>query len=84
MKPPASLNVLDEHGGFDAITTKRGDTLWRPGQVLKKTKIGQLVSYNEKSFYQLNDDVTMAIYKVPGYRYPVGCWFDNKTKKRIA
>ncbi|MFA5136961.1 MAG: hypothetical protein WC489_06270 [Patescibacteria group bacterium] len=84
MQPPVKINVLDKHGGFTAITTKRGDTLWRPGKILKKSKTGVLLSFNEKSFYQLNNDVTEAIYKVPGYPYKVALWFDNKTGRRIA
>jgi hypothetical protein len=84
MKPPATINVLDEHGGFTAITTKRRDSLWRPGNVLKGKTQGKLVEFTERSFYQRNNDVTEAFYKVPGYKYPVAVWFDNKTKKRIA
>lgn len=42
------------------------------------------MQYNPKSFYQTNDDVTQALYKVAGYRYPVAVWFDNKTGRRIA
>jgi len=88
LEMPETLNVLDQHGGFSAwITTKKsGDyTLWRPGQVLK-SPVGTLIagSVNPKSFYQLNNDVTKAMYKVRGYRYPVVVWFDNKTGKRIA
>jgi hypothetical protein len=83
---PDTLKVLDRHGGFTAITTKRGDTLWRPGHVLKRGTTGTLIpgTVNRKSFYQTNNDVTQAQYKVPGYRYPVVVWFDNKTSKRIA
>jgi hypothetical protein len=32
----------------------------------------------------MNNDVTMATYKVKGYRYPVMVWFDNATGHRIA
>jgi hypothetical protein len=83
---PDTINVLDRHGGFTAVTTKRGDTLWRPGRVLKGTTTGTLVpsSVKRKSFYQTNNDVTKALYKVPGYRYPIAVWFDNKTSERIA
>ncbi len=83
MIPPKATNVTDRHGGFTAITTKRGDTLWRPGKLLK-TSMGALVSYNQNSFYQSNNDVTMAIYKVRGYPYKVALWFDNKSGERIA
>lgn len=61
------------------------DTLWRPGAVLKdKSPIGKLLSYNEKSFFQNNNDVTEAFYKVKGYRYKVVIWFNNQTGERIA
>lgn len=60
------------------------NTLWRPASVLKKGTIGKLVSYDEGSFYQNNNNVTMARYKVPGYRYQVAAWFDNETGERIA
>lgn len=83
MIPPSSINVLDKHNGFTAITV-RSNTLWRPGNILKKTTQGALIDYKENSFYQLNNDVTMARYKVAGYRYVVVCWFDNKTGNRIA
>lgn len=87
MQPPDTLNVLDQHGGFTCETTgpKSGtNTLWRPGHVLKASTLGTLQSFNERSFWQVNDDVTRAVYKVRGYRYPVICWFDNKTGTRIA
>jgi hypothetical protein len=84
MIPEKQINVLDKHNGFTAITTKNQDTLWRPGLVLKGNYSGNLVSYDEHSFYQLNNDVTKAIYKVKGYRYPVVVWFDNKTGNRVA
>lgn len=80
--PPQKINVLDQHGGFTAETTK-GGTLWRPGDILKSAQ-GTLVDYNSKSFFQNNNDVTKATYKVAGYRYPVIVWFDNKTGRRVA
>jgi hypothetical protein len=61
-----------------------GDTLWRPGRLLKKSTTGTLLAYDKNSFYQTNNDVTVAIYKVPGYGYPVILWFDNRTGERIA
>ena len=66
------------------VESLHGSSLWRPGHVLKKSNYGTLLGFNEKSFYQTNNDVTKAIYKVPGYRYPVAVWFDNKTGRRIA
>jgi hypothetical protein len=83
MKPPEKTNVLDKHNGFTAITTKNNDTLWRPGNILTH-RIGTLVSFDEHSFYQNNNDCTKAIYKVRGYRFPIVCWFDNTTGERIA
>ena len=63
---------------------RESDTLWRPGTLLKKTTIGILDEYDERSFYQNNNNVTKAIYKVAGYRYRVAVWFDNETGRRIA
>ena len=84
---PTKTNVIDRHGGFTVVTKGRRQgesTLWRPGHVLKETTEGTLVDINPKSFYQLNNDVTKATYKVAGYRYPVILWFDNKSGERIA
>jgi hypothetical protein len=61
-----------------------GSTLWRPGSLLKKTTTGELVASDPRSFYQTNDDVTKALYKVPGYGPLVAVWFDNATGRRIA
>ena len=82
MTPDKELDVLDKFGGFTCIT-KLG-TLWRRGQILKHGTHGILQSYNENSFFQNNNDVTIAYYKVNHYRYTVVLWFDNKTGKRIA
>src|SRR5437879_10653473 len=38
--PPATLDVLDSHRGFTALT--RSGTLWRPGAVLKRGTTGTL------------------------------------------
>lgn len=109
--PPETLNVIDRHGGFTAVTMPRswgshlrddwkrgivlhkdgqrrtsinGQTLWRPGSLLKKTTIGRLVDSSPHGFYQTNNDVTVAIYKAPGYAHPIAVWFDNRTRERIA
>ena len=87
-RPPSPLNVLDNSGGFTAETIP-GQTLWRAGTVLSRGRralspMGTLVGYNNRSFYQSNNDVTRASYKVKGYRYPIIVWFDNKTGLRIA
>lgn len=60
------------------------DTLWRPASLLKRGTIGTLQEYDEQSFYQNNNNVTKAIYKVAGYKYRVAVWFDNATGERIA
>ncbi len=84
-----AITTIAIHGGrkrYPALipgTDRHGDTLWRPGKVLEKTT-GELVEYNQRSFYQLNNDVTIAVYRVPGYSYPIAIWFDNTTGKRIA
>ncbi len=87
--PPKTIDVLDGHGGFTAITPiyRYGgtNTLWRPGNVLKRRETkGVLQNYNPSTFFQSNGDVTSALYKVKGYRYPIITWFDNRTKRRIA
>jgi len=86
MLPPTKMNVLDKLGGFTAVT-KLG-TLYRGSSVakklLKKGHIGKLARFNERSFYQTNNDVTEAYYDLPGYSYYAAVWFDNKTGKRIA
>jgi hypothetical protein len=111
MIPPESIDVLDQHGGFTAVTklgglpgpsvfaarrmsldefqqainTHRFDTLWRPGKVLNGITQGGLVKpYHTNSFYQLNNNVTLAFYRVLGYNYLVAVWFDNLTGRRIA
>lgn len=123
MLPPDEINVIDQHGGFTAITLgkqsvkivldsivgerearpgdyvngkltrpfirwesvmREQDTLWRPASLLKKTTIGTLQEYDVQSFYQTNDNVTKAIYKVDGYKYRVAIWFDNASGVRIA
>lgn len=99
MIPDVQLNVIDAHGGFTAVTRSRSyerdgngwkrvwkesNTVWRPGSLLKQTTLGTLQEYNEKSFYQNNEDVTKALYKVPGYQYRIAVWFDNITGERIA
>lgn len=63
---------------------KERDTVWRPANLLKKTTQGTLDEFNEQSFYQTNDNVTQAFYRVAGYKYRVVVWFDNKTGERIA
>lgn len=105
MKPAQTINVLDAHGGFTAITKSKGyekevdavgnfvrwnkvyrelNTFWRPSQLLKGKTEGELQEYDEHSFYQNNENVTKAIYKVKGYCNRVVVWFDNETGLRIA
>lgn len=71
--PDQQQNILEAH---------LFETLWRPGAVLKGKTTGKLLSYSESSFYQNNDDVTLAFYEVPGYGYVVACWFENDTGNR--
>ena len=89
-KPPVAIDVLDEHGGFTAVTKNgyggsplRGSTLWQSGALLKDGTTGTLQQFDPKSSFQ-TQDATKAIYKVRGYRYPIAAWFDNKTGTRIA
>ena len=83
--PPQSTNVLDNNNGFCAIT-KATSCLWRPARVLKLGTVGTLIvdSVKNKDFYQTNNDCTSALYKLPGYRYPVKLWWDNTTGNRVA
>jgi hypothetical protein len=91
MRPPKTLDVCDVPGkvrGFCALT--KGGTLWRPERVLTeggrttgKPTTGTLFHFDEHSFFQLNDDVTRALYRVEGYSYFVVIWFDNGTGERI-
>jgi hypothetical protein len=84
--PPKEMDVIVS-GGFCAITHgKLQGTchLWRPAHILKKSTQGRLVRFSPNEAYQMNPNVTEAVYKVPGYRYEVVAWFDNKTGKRIG
>lgn len=56
-------------------------TCWRPGSRLSDP-MGTLVEYDEDSFYQSNNNCTMAIYRL-GRRY-AAVWFNNTTKERVA
>ena len=82
MLPPVTIDVIDEHGGFTAETS--AGTLWRPGKLLRRGTVGKLARFDERSQYQNNRDVTRAVYKVAGYRYPVVVWLDNATRARIG
>jgi hypothetical protein len=74
---------ISKHKG--KVRLSIGDTLWRPSHVIKKLPAkGKLVAYDTGSFYQTNNDVTVALYRVQGYGYPVVMWFDNKTGRQIA
>lgn len=99
MEPPQTINVLDRNAGFTAIARSKQyvrvgngwkrryrecETLWRPGSVLTRGTLGRLDEFNEKSFFQENNNVTKAIYKVAGYGYRIAIWFDNATRERIA
>jgi hypothetical protein len=84
--PAGTMDVLDQHGGFTALTPKYAwgttrlshyETLWRPGDVAKQGTTGALVPGTVKrdDFYQLERPVISAEYKLPGYRYRVKVWF---------
>lgn len=70
------------------IMRGRYQTLWRTSWFLHladgQTPAGKLIGYDEQSFFQNNNDVTIAFYQVKGYQYIVACWFDNQTGERIA
>lgn len=82
MRPPTAYNVLDTHGGY-TVLERSGDTLWRPGRLLRRGSIGTLVSADEQSFYQNHNDVTRALYKMPGQRLLAVVWFCNRTGARV-
>ena len=82
MRPPEIVDVRDRHNGFTAIT-KHG-TLWRPADVLARYGyIGKLVHYREGAFYQTEENVTEALYKVKGYPYLIATWW-REDGTRIA
>jgi hypothetical protein len=83
MTPPDRLNVCDKHGGF-TIVKPSGDTLWRPA--LRRDTRGTLIANSVKpnTFYQQNDNVTSADYRLPRLRFPSRVWWDNATGERIA
>ena len=73
--PPSILHVLDKHGGFTAVVPT--GTLWRPGHVARHGCLGEIVQGSQKcdDFYQRNQPVTSALYRIPGYRYRVKVWW---------
>lgn len=95
MIPPTTINVICDDMSVPGFTieTKAG-TYWRPANVLigrtfagrevKDPTTGTLIDYKENSFFQNNNNVTMARYKVPAYRYKIVAWFDNRDGRRIA
>lgn len=83
MTPPTVLpSVLDSHGGY-TVLTRCGNTLWKPGSTVGDPS-GSLVSFDEKSFFQQNNDVTRALYRVGGVRDLVIVWFDNETGLNVC
>lgn len=83
-EPPTAVAVLDRHGGFTAIM-RSGDSCWRPGSLAKRGTVGTLIdgSVKKDDFYQQIEPVVSALYKLPGYPYPIKIWwhFDGR---RIA
>lgn len=87
---PATLEgraFFDRHGGFTIESGDRGGSrysLWRPGIALGNHEPDAVLISSEPSFYQRNDNVILACYKVKGYRYLILAWFDPATGERIA
>jgi len=83
--PPRILRpMLDRIGGVTVLTPKK-NTLWKPASALSRGRgEPQLVDFNPRSFYQTNNDVTEAFYKLQGYPMKLVAWFDNPTGRRIA
>jgi hypothetical protein len=64
---------------------RNSDTLWRPASVLGQREVeGTLVGYHEHSFFQNDNNVTFALYRVPRYGYLLGVWFRNSDGTRIV
>lgn len=65
-----------------------GDTLWRHQNhaplALSNENLARLVAYDTGSFYQTSNDVTVALYRLKGYGYPIVTWWSNETGRRIA
>ena len=89
------VRISDQHGGFTILERRHEsgralywaefNTLWQPLPVVgNHSAPGKCFLVDNHSFYQLNDDVTEAYFRVEGYRETVLMWFDNKTGKRIA
>ncbi len=85
MTPPDTMNVRDKHGGITAVLAS-GDTLWNADPERTKDTIGTLIagSIKPNTYYQRNNDVTSADYRIPKFRFPVRVWWDNATGERIA
>ena len=81
--PPRTMNVVDRHGGFTAVT--RSGTLWRPGKAAPGGTFGSLVpgSVKRDDFYQNKQPVVSALYKLPSYGYKVKVWWEP-SGERIA
>jgi hypothetical protein len=81
--PPRTMNVVDRHGGFTAIT--RSGTLWSPGKAAPGGTLGSLVPGSAKrdDFYQNKRPVVSALYKLPSYGYKVKVWWEP-SGERIA
>jgi hypothetical protein len=85
MQVPQTINVLQPNFKFGYFTALiNGNTLGRNTMsLIKRDWTGELISFNSNSFFQNNNNVTKALYKVKGYKYPVVIWFDNETGSRI-
>lgn len=82
MQVPQKYDVLDVHGGYTMLT-RNGDTLWRPGRLLRRGSVGTLMATDPTAFYQNHNDVTKALYHMPGHRQPAVVWFCNRTGARV-
>lgn len=79
---PKTMNVLDKHQGFTAVLSD-GDTLWRPGHILKSPQGTLVESSVAPAQYQNLMGCSSALYRVEGYRFPIRVWMDTEGN-RIA
>jgi len=79
--PPQSLDVLDGAPSFTAYVD-RGTLLLRPAKALATGTTGHLISHRDFNHIRLGW-VTMGLYDVMQYPYPVAIFFDNQTGDRL-
>jgi hypothetical protein len=85
--PPHKVPYIQKavHGQGFTIQKGSGDTIWKPARDLPNgVDFGYLIVANYKSFYQNNNNATMAYYQFNQTKKTFVAWFDNATGERIA